>query len=550
MSVCWSWIDQHGRENPYESAVSATIESASAAGLKSVDIDAKRFVDLVAMTQVNRSTKKTRAIVRTLLSSASAVDDATCFADDVFHFALEPRDRELEALVTSHGAKLARHVHAKVTRIVRAFNDESDPRVVTPADVRAAVDSAEFAPLLLSPPKKRAVAAVAASASSSAASASTAAAAPAKRAKVGGAGSLDPAVADLVSWIGSLDDLNEALKQFELDIDRIGRLAPSTIGRGFSLLSEAAAILARKYDRAALEKISSDFYSSIPHATGSKRPPLIDSLSMVEAKTALLRNLQHMSFASKLHGGDTEVGPETLLAALHVTLSPLVVMTSPTATRDYERVEEYLTSTCHASHPRITLETVFSVHRHSEAPFAAAAAPGGEREIMAWHGTRKQNLLSILRHGMQVAPPEAPTTGAMFGRGIYASCCASKSAQYCRVDPKKGGKSSATRGVLLLLAVRVGATERRQHASAAAPRAPHDSVHGVGVLSNATATLDERGIEWPGALKESGLTKGLLDDSTALEFDEFVVYDAARVRIAFLCVVRFHAEKEKAKAKK
>lgn len=34
--------------------------------------------------------------------------------------------------------------------------------------------------------------------------------------------------------------------------------------------------------------------------------------------------------------------------------------------------------------------------------------------------------MSILRNGVRIAPPEAPLTGAMFGKGIYMADCASK----------------------------------------------------------------------------------------------------------------------------
>jgi hypothetical protein len=107
------------------------------------------------------------------------------------------------------------------------------------------------------------------------------------------------------------------------------------------LLSDAVAVLQKKYDRKRLEAISSDFYSAIPHNTGAKRPPLIDSMSLIEAKSALLRNLQHITFASELHGGKASavVGPDRLYAAMHVELAPIVLLTSPTHTKEFERIE-------------------------------------------------------------------------------------------------------------------------------------------------------------------------------------------------------------------
>lgn len=53
---------------------------------------------------------------------------------------------------------------------------------------------------------------------------------------------------------------------------------------------------------------------------------------------------------------------------------------------------------------------------------------------MLWHGSRLTNFVGILKHGLRVAPPEAPITGYMFGKGIYFADIASKSAQYCQAS--------------------------------------------------------------------------------------------------------------------
>ncbi len=38
--------------------------------------------------------------------------------------------------------------------------------------------------------------------------------------------------------------------------------------------------------------------------------------------------------------------------------------------------------------------------------------------------------MGILGRGLRIAPPEAPSTGYMFGKGVYFADCASKSANY------------------------------------------------------------------------------------------------------------------------
>lgn len=41
------------------------------------------------------------------------------------------------------------------------------------------------------------------------------------------------------------------------------------------------------------------------------------------------------------------------------------------------------------------------------------------------------NFVGILSEGLKIAPPDAPSTGYMFGKGIYFADVCSKSASYC-----------------------------------------------------------------------------------------------------------------------
>ena len=50
---------------------------------------------------------------------------------------------------------------------------------------------------------------------------------------------------------------------------------------------------------------------------------------------------------------------------------------------------------------------------------------------LLWHGSRLTNFVGILSQGLRIAPPEAPVTGYMFGKGVYFADMVSKSANYC-----------------------------------------------------------------------------------------------------------------------
>jgi len=51
--------------------------------------------------------------------------------------------------------------------------------------------------------------------------------------------------------------------------------------------------------------------------------------------------------------------------------------------------------------------------------------------MLLWHGSRLTNYVGILSKGLKIAPLEAPSTGYMFGKGIYFADMVSKSANYC-----------------------------------------------------------------------------------------------------------------------
>ena len=53
---------------------------------------------------------------------------------------------------------------------------------------------------------------------------------------------------------------------------------------------------------------------------------------------------------------------------------------------------------------------------------------------LLWHGSRFSNFVGILSQGLRIAPPEAPKTGYLFGKGVYFADLAGKSAPYCNAD--------------------------------------------------------------------------------------------------------------------
>lgn len=79
--------------------------------------------------------------------------------------------------------------------------------------------------------------------------------------------------------------------------------------------------------------------------------------------------------------------------------------------------------------------SLFKVERRGEGERFEKYSHLDNRRLL-FHGTKLTNMLGILGQGLRIAPPEAPPTGYMFGKGLYFADLFSKSANYCGYGPK------------------------------------------------------------------------------------------------------------------
>ncbi|EGT34076.1 CBN-PME-1 protein [Caenorhabditis brenneri] len=100
---------------------------------------------------------------------------------------------------------------------------------------------------------------------------------------------------------------------------------------------------------------------------------------------------------------------------------------------DYEWIEKYVRNSERSEHKvRVQLKNVLKLERAGEA--AVFNDTIGNMKAL-WHGTRTENIASILRHGLCIAPPGAVHTGSMFGKAMYFADFFGESLQYCRRTP-------------------------------------------------------------------------------------------------------------------
>lgn len=114
----------------------------------------------------------------------------------------------------------------------------------------------------------------------------------------------------------------------------------------------------------------------------------------------------------------------------------------------------------------------------------------GNKKLL-WHGSRITNYVGILSQGLRIAPPEAPSSGYLFGKGVYFADMASKSACYCY--------PSNNTALILLCEVALGEPNElltTDHNAANLPKGKH-STKGCGVNIPESEIDHEEGFKIP-----------------------------------------------------
>ena len=90
-------------------------------------------------------------------------------------------------------------------------------------------------------------------------------------------------------------------------------------------------------------------------------------------------------------------------------------------------LSQYLANT--KEHRNLRLLEAYKIQRKGEDKTYNPGKLGNK--MLLWHGSRFSNFGGILSQGLRIAPPEAPKTGYLFGKGVYFADMAGKSAPYC-----------------------------------------------------------------------------------------------------------------------
>uniref|UniRef100_A0A671NI15 Poly [ADP-ribose] polymerase n=1 Tax=Sinocyclocheilus anshuiensis TaxID=1608454 RepID=A0A671NI15_9TELE len=349
-------------------------------------------------------------------------------------------------------------------------------------------------------------------------------------ASTGAKSKLDKPIQDLIRMIFDVESMKKAMVEFEIDLQKmpLGKLSKRQIQSAYSLLSEVQQV---GLSEAQILDLSNRFYTLIPHDFGMKKPPLLNNTDYIQQKVQMLDNLLDIEVAYSLLRGGVEDNKKDPIDINYEKLKTKIEVVEQSSS-EAQLILQYLKNTHAATHNTYTLdvEEIFKIDREGESQRFRPFKELQNRQLL-WHGSRTTNYAGILSQGLRIAPPEAPVTGYMFGKGVYFADMVSKSANYChtsQADPV---------GLLLLGEVALGNIHELKKAShiTKLPKGKH-SVKGLGrTAPDPRATVSLNGVDVP-------LGKGINTNTedTSLLYNEYIVYDIAQVNLKYLLKIRFN----------
>jgi poly [ADP-ribose] polymerase len=217
----------------------------------------------------------------------------------------------------------------------------------------------------------------------------------------------------------------------------LGKLSKGTIARGFQALKDLSVLIDNNdaTSRDEVERLSNQYFSIIPHAFGRNRPPVIRDINLLKKEIELLESLSDMKeTAAMLKDQLKDKSDVNKLDKQFQGLGMNEMSPLDHKSREFVEIDEYLNNSKGKTHNvSYKVQEIFRIERQGEferfdkSKYSKIAS---NRRLL-WHGSRVTNYGGILGQGLRIAPPEAPATGYMFGKGIYLADMSSKSANYC-----------------------------------------------------------------------------------------------------------------------
>jgi len=296
------------------------------------------------------------------------------------------------------------------------------------------------------------------------------------------------------------------------------------IQKGFSVLKDISDALKNKKSSSSIQDLSSEFYSLIPHDFGFKKMQnfIITNNEKVKEKLELLESLRDIQVAYKLMDANAE---DELLIDSNYKKLKCKIDHVPKKSKEYDLLAEYINNT--REHSNLEVLEMFKVDREGE---DKRFTKNLHNHLLLWHGSRLTNFVGILSQGLRIAPPEAPSSGYRFGKGVYLADMISKSVGYC-------GNSSDEGFCILICEAALGTPNELLHDDFNANKLSKGKhcTKALGHMAPPEKSYKsfEKGIEIP-----SGKPEKTKHQNSSCSHNEYICYDVAQVKLRYLIKMR------------
>ena len=360
---------------------------------------------------------------------------------------------------------------------------------------------------------------------------------------------LDEDVMDLIRLIYNKKIINDNLHEIGYDSKKmpLGKLSPVTLTNGLNILKQIETELKKsKPNKDNLKKYSSEFYTQIPHDFGFQKMAnfIIDNMEKVKEKIDMISSLSDMKITLKILENvdedkeEYENQEEKQLNDYYKKLNCDIRSISKDE-KIYKILNKYLTTKVEKGdnndneygyyYPcknNLSLLKAYELERYGE---KKKFKDFGNKKLL-WHGSRITNFVGILSQGLRIAPPEAPSSGYLYGKGVYFADMSLKSSYYC---------CPVNNIALILLAeVSLGKEDERVNTDFNLPstlKKKANSIHALGRLEPSDGENIDDDIFVPNCdAKISEKNRNCND------FAEYIVYNVDQIRLRYLLKIKYN----------
>ena len=335
-------------------------------------------------------------------------------------------------------------------------------------------------------------------------------------------------IIEFIKLIYNKNIVNQNLKEMGYDSSRmpLGKLAKETLNEGYKILKEIESELDKTNpNNNNLLNLSSKFFTMIPHDFGFKKMSnfIINNKDILKNKIEMIDSLINMKVVTKIIDDENknQNDENDLISIYYNKLHCEIKHISPNE-KIYSILSEYLKNTS-KYYSNIKILELYSVNREGEDKKYLNL----KNKYLLWHGTRISNFVGILSQGLRIAPPEAPSSGYLYGKGLYFADMFAKSYNYC--SPQNGI------ALILLVEVCLGNIEKRYNTDWKLPntmKKNSNSINGVGAVQPTDGVYIDKDIFIP---KDK-----IVEDYTNYSgtFNEFIVYNTDQVKLKYIFKVK------------